>query len=353
MKAIAINNFGAPNNVFETIDYPIPTISKNEILIKVKATSINPIDYKMRGGHLPHLISSFPAVLHGDVSGIVEQAGSAVTEFKAGDKVYGCIGAVNGTNGALAEYTKADFRLLSKMPQNLSFKEAAAIPLVGITAYEAIFQRAKIRPGQNVLIYGGVGGVGHLAVQFAKVLGASVYATVSNEQQAETVKRLGADDTINYKKETVEEFVNKHTDGKGFDVVFDTIGNQNLYNSFKTVKIKGTVVTVLSLDTIDISLLHEKALSFHTVYMIIPILYNDEKGMQEHGHILKHITGLVEQGKVKPLIDGREFTVDQVAEAHSYAEAGRNTGKIVLLHNEQAICTDYFHPAVQHERIGN
>jgi NADPH:quinone reductase and related Zn-dependent oxidoreductases len=330
MKAIAINNFGAPNDTFETIDYPIPTIGNDEILIKVKATSINPIDYKIRGGHLPHLVLSFPAILHGDVSGIVEKTGANVTEFQVGDYVYGCIGGIIGINGALAEYTKADYRLLSKMPGNLDFADAAAIPLVGITAYEAIFQRANIQPGQKVLIYGSVGGVGHLGLQFAKVLGAEVYATVSNEQQAAIAKESGADYTIDYKKETVEDFVNKYTGGKGFDIVFDTIGNQNLKNSLNAVKIKGTVVTTLSLDTIDLSPVHEKALAFHTVYMIIPILYNDEAGKQEHGQILKHITELVEQGKVKPLIDDSNFTFEQVAEAHSYAEAGRNVGKIVI-----------------------
>lgn len=330
MKAIVIKNFGVPNDAFQTKELPIPDIHDEEVLIKVKATSINPIDYKIRGGYLPHLVPSFPAILHGDVSGIVEKTGANITEFQVGDYVYGCIGGVIGIDGALAEYTKADYRLLSKIPKNLSFTEAAAIPLVGITAYEAIFQRANIQPGQKVLIYGGIGGVGHLGLQFAKALEAEVYATVSNEQQAAIAKELGADYTIDYKKESVEDFVNKHTDGKGFDVVFDTIGNQHLQHSFEAVKRKGTVVTTLSLDKIDISPIHEKALAFHTVYMIIPILYNDEAGKQEHGQILKHISGLVEQGKVKPLIDEKSFSFEQIAEAHEYAEAGGNMGKIVI-----------------------
>ncbi|GAB3800710.1 zinc-dependent alcohol dehydrogenase family protein [Spirosoma humi] len=330
MKAITINRFGKPGQAFTVQEVPMPAISPDELLINVKATSINPIDYKIRSGHLPHLVPSFPAILHGDVSGIVEQVGSKVTGFKTGDLVYGCVGAVNGIHGALAEYTKGDHRLFSKIPSALSFAEAAAIPLAGITAYEAIFQRADIQPGQKVLIYGGVGGVGHLAVQLAKVLGASVYATVSNETQAAVVRQLGADFTIDYKNETVAQFVTEHTDGKGFDVVVDTIGNQNLYNSFKAVKVKGTVVTTLSLDTIDLSLIHEKALAFHTVYMILPILYKDEAGKAEHGQTLKHISELVEQGKVKPLIDAARFTLEQVAAAHEYAEAGGHTGKIII-----------------------
>jgi len=333
MKAIIINKFGHPNDTFETIDYPVPLIGDDEVLIKVMATSINPIDYKIRGGHLPHLVPSFPAILHGDVSGIVEQVGSNVTEFQIGDHIYGCIGGVAGIDGALAEYTKADYRLLSKMPENLNFAEAAAIPLVGITAYEAIFQRANIQPGQKILVYGSIGGVGHLALQFAKASGAEVYATVSNEKQAEIAEKLGADYTINYKEETVENFVAKYTGGKGFDIVFDTIGNQNLQNGFNAVKIKGTVVTTLSLDTIDMSLVHEKALEFHTVYMIIPILYNDVAGKIEHGQILKQITRLIEQGKVKPLLDERKFTFEQITEAHQYAESNGNTGKIAITVN--------------------
>ncbi|WP_338839237.1 zinc-dependent alcohol dehydrogenase family protein [Flavobacterium ginsenosidimutans] len=330
MKAVVIKCFGKPEDTFQTIELPIPSLNDNEVLIKVKATSINPIDYKIRGGHLPHLVPSFPAILHGDVSGIVEKTGANVREFQAGDPVYGCIGGVIGIDGALAEYTKADYRLLSKMPNGIDFTEAAAIPLVGITAYEAIFQRANIQSGQKVLIYGGVGGVGHLGIQFAKVLEAEVYATVSSEQQAAIVKELGADYTIDYKKETVQEFVKKYTDGKGFDVVFDTIGNQHLTNSFEAVKRKGTVVTTVSLDKIDISPIHEKALTFHTVYMIIPILYNDEAGKREHGEILRHITELVEQGKVKPLIDPNGFNIKQIAQAHSYAEIGKNIGKVVI-----------------------
>lgn len=330
MKAIVIDNFGGPNDTFKTIEYPTPTIEEDEILIKVKATSINPIDYKVRGGYLPHLVPSFPAILHGDVSGIVEKVGNNVTDFQIGDKVYGCVGAVNGINGTLAEYTKGHHSIFSKTPNNLSFAEAAAIPLVGITAYEAIFQRVNIKPNQKILIYGSIGGVGHLGLQFAKVLGAKVYATVSNDKQATIAKQLGADFIINYKNETVEDYVNKHTDGKGFDIVFDTIGNQNLYNSFKAVKIKGTVITTLSLDTLDISLIHEKALAFHTVYMIIPFLYNDEDGKKEHGQILQHITELVEQGKVKPLIDEQIFTFENAGKAHEYAETGKNLGKIVI-----------------------
>jgi NADPH2:quinone reductase len=333
MKAMVLSSFGDADQVFRTMELPVPEINEEEVLLKVKATSINPIDYKIRGGYLPHLVPVFPAILHGDVSGIVEKTGANVTAFQVGDLVYGCIGGVAGIDGALAEYTKADHRLLSRMPNKLTFEEAAAIPLAGITAYEAIFQRAHIQPGQKVLVYGGIGGVGHFAVQFAKVLEAEVYATVSNEQQAILAKELGADHTIDYKNESVKHFVDRYTDGHGFDVVFDTIGNQHLQHSFEAVKRKGTVVTTVSLDTIDLSPVHEKALAFHTVYMIIPVLYNDAAGKQEHGQILQHITELVEQGKVKPLIDAKNFSLNEIAKAHAYAEKGKHTGKITVTIN--------------------
>ncbi|MDQ1087123.1 zinc-dependent alcohol dehydrogenase family protein [Siphonobacter sp. SORGH_AS_1065] len=333
MKAVLLECFGAADKAFRTIEFPTPEINDEEILIKVKATSINPIDYKIRSGYLPHLVPAFPAILHGDVSGIVACLGKNVKGFQIGDYVYGCIGGVMGIGGASAEYTKADYRLLSKIPENIDVYDAATIPLAGITAYEAIFQRAPIQPGQKVLIYGGVGGVGHFAVQFAKVLGAEVYATVSSEQQAVIAQKLGADHTINYKKETVADFKARYTNGKGFDFVFDTIGNQNLKNSFEAVRIKGTVVTTVSLDTIDLSPIHEKALAFHTVYMIIPILYNDQTGKTEHGRILHQIGELITQGKVKPLIDEKKFSLNEIAKAHEYAEKARNMGKIVVTIN--------------------
>lgn len=324
-----INKYGAAQEVFENIELPTPVPAADEILVKVMSTSINPIDYKIRGGYLPHLIPSFPAILQGDFAGIVSQIGTDVSGFEIGDHVYACNGAVLGIAGALAEYTTGDYRLFAKMPENLSFQQAAAVPLAGITAYEAVFYRMNITKGQKVLIYGSVGGVGHFALQFVKSLGGIVYATVSDEEQAKTAKTLGADYTINYKKEPIQKFVDKHTNGKGFDVVFDAIGNQNLLNSFEAVKIKGLVVTTQSLEAIDLSMIHEKALEFHTVYMIIPILYDDKKGKKEHGEILKHIGKLITDGAVTPLI-ARNFSFEEVADAHNYAEKGNLSGKVII-----------------------
>ncbi|OYQ33206.1 quinone oxidoreductase [Flavobacterium cyanobacteriorum] len=327
MKAIVINKFGNALEVFEKTELPVPIVGENEILVKVVATSVNPVEYKIRNGALAGLAGDFPVVLHSDVSGIVEAVGENVETFMIGDQVYGCAGGLVGNIGALAEFMNGDFRLFSKKPGNLSFTEAGALPLVAITAFEAIFDRAKVKTGQKILIYGGVGGVGHLAVQFAKLAGAEVFATVSTKQQAEIVKIMGADHVINYKTEPVEAFVNKHTNGKGFDVVFDTIGNENLENSFKATKLNGTVVTTSSLLEADLTPVHLKGLDFQVVFMLIPMLHN--VGKKRHGEILEQVAAWVQQGKVKPLIDSK-FSFENVGFAHQKAESGQIMGKVVI-----------------------
>lgn len=327
MKAIVINKFGNALDVFEKAELPVPVIGENEILVKVVGTSVNPVEYKIRNGTLSGLASEFPVVLHSDVSGIVEAVGKNVNEFMKGDEVYGCAGGLIGNLGALAEFMKGDYNLFSKKPSNINFAEAGALPLVSIAAFEAIFDRAKVKPSQKVLVYGGVGGVGHLGVQFAKIAGAEVFATVSSEQQAEIVKKMGADHVINYKTEIVEDFINIHTNGKGFDVVFDTIGNENLENSFKAAKLNGTVVTTSSLLEINLTPVHLKGLDFKVVFMLIPMLHNVSK--ERHGEILKQVATWVEQGKVKPLIDSK-FSFENVGLAHQRAESGQILGKVVI-----------------------
>ncbi len=328
MQAVVIKKFGNPLEVFEQIEVDIPKLSANEILVEVHTTSVNPVDYKIRSGELADLSPDFPAVLHGDVSGIVEEVGTDVTQFKKGDKVFGCAGGLNGLHGALAEYMKGDAHLFAKISNDADLSQYGAMPLVSITAYEAIFERAKVQAGEKVLVYGGTGGVGHLGIQFAKIAGAEVYTTVANEAQEKIAKELGADATIHYKSESVEDFVEKYTDGKGFDVVFDTVGNQNLNNSFQAVKVSGRVVTTLALDTLDLSPPHIKGLDFHIVFMLIPMLHNLDR--ERHGKILKQVAEYVESGKIKPLIDEETFDFSQVGEAHARAESGKATGKVII-----------------------
>lgn len=327
MQAQAIAQFGAPN-VFQTIELPKPEVIPGHVVIRVAATSVNPIDFKLRRGAMPAIAPDFPAVLHGDVAGVVEAVGEGVTTFKPGDEVYGCAGGFKGMGGALAEYMLADANLLALKPQSLSMREAAALPLVSITAWESLIYRAKVQPGQNVLVHAATGGVGHIGIQLAKWAGAKVYTTVSNQEKAAIARELGADVAINYRQQTVDNYLAEHMSGKGFDVVFDTVGKDNLDRSFAAAKIHGTVVSISTRSTHDLSPLHAKGLTLHVVYMLLRLLHSEER--VEHGKILFNIAKLVDQGTIRPLLDPKSFSFSEVAEAHLYAESGQAIGKIVL-----------------------
>ena len=326
MKAWVIHQFGNPNQ-FEAIDLAIPELIPNHVLIRVAATSVNPVDYKIRSGVVPTIAPEFPAVLHGDVAGVVTAVGAGVEQFQVGDEVYACAGGVKGLGGALAEYMLADANLVAHKPQTLSMAEAAALPLVSITAWEGLIDRAQIQPGQQVLIYGATGGVGHIGVQLAKWAGATVYAMVSSEEKAAIARQLGADYTINYRQEPIEAFVATHTDGQGFDVVFDTVGDNNLQNAFKAAKLNSTVVSLVSLSTQDLTLLHVKGLTLYLVFMLIPMLHG--VGRAKHSVILTKLAHLVDEGKVRPLIDS-QFKMAEIAAAHERAESGQAIGKVVV-----------------------
>lgn len=329
MKAQVIQTFGNPS-VFQIQDLPTPEVIPGHVLIQVKATSVNPIDTKVRSGFVPAVAPEFPAVLHGDVAGVVCAVGEGVSKFQVGDEVYGCAGGFKGTTGgALAEYMLADADLLAHKPKNLSMEEAAAIPLVAITAWEALFNRGKLAPGQNILIHAATGGVGHVAIQLAKWAGAKVYSTASSKEKLEIGARLGADVTINYLEESVQDYVQKYTNGKGFNIVFDTVGGENLDRSFEAAALHGTVLAIAARSTHDLSPLHSKGLSLHVTFMLLKILNKESR--KEYGEILEKITNIIEDGKLRPLLDPNIFTFDEVSNAHEHLESGKAIGKIVLV----------------------
>jgi NADPH:quinone reductase len=328
MKAQVIRSFG-DTSVFQVEDIAVPTILPGHVLIEVKATSVNPIDTKVRSGAVPAVSPSLPAILHGDVAGIVCEVGEGVTEFKPGDEVYGCAGGFKGTGGALAQYMLADARLLAPKPKNLSMEEAAAIPLVTITAWEALFDRVNIQANDEILIHGAAGGVGHVAIQLAKWKGAKVFTTASSEEKIRIAKELGADVTINYKETTVQEYVNTYTNGQGFSFIFDTVGGENLDRSFQAASLHGKVVSIAARSTHDLTPLHSKGLSFHVVFMLLHIL--NESHRKQQGETLKKITKIIEDGKLRPLIDSKVFTFDEAGLAHQYLESNQAVGKIVLV----------------------
>lgn len=326
MKAMVINKYGE-DSVFETTEISNPTVKKGEVLIKIAASSVNTVDTMIRkmGKDLP-LSPDVPAILGMDFAGTIESVADDVIAFKVGDEVYGCVGGLADLQGTLAEYISADSKLIAHKPKNLSMKEAAAIPLVGITAYEGL-KRAGVTEGQKVLVHGGSGGVGHIALQLAKHFGADVYSTGGGEKQIELIESLGAKG-INYKTETVEEYVEKYTGGTGFDVVYDSVGGANLINSFNATMLNGHVATTVSLVELDLSIAHFKGLSLHVVFMLIPMLHNHRR--QEHGQILSEIASIVEAGKMKPVLDDEKYTLEEIGKAHARLESGMAMGKIVV-----------------------
>lgn len=330
MKAQVIRSFGEAS-VFQLEEIPVPELKPQHVLIQVKATSLNPLDTKIRSGVFAKFAPEFPAVLHGDVAGIITEVGEGVTDFKVGDEVYGFAGGVKGTCGALAEYMAADARLLAHKPKNLSFAEAAALPVVAITAWEALVKRANIGAGDEILIHGGAGGVGHVAIQLAKWLGAKVYTTVSTSEKAQIAEELGADVVINYKEMSVQDYVKKYTAGKGFKYIFDTIDRKNLVNSMEAASLYGTIVAIAVSQDYNLSPFLLKSLNFHVVFTEIPILHEEYRHI--NGDVLKKITPVIEEGKLRPLLAQRQFTFDEIAQAHEYYEANKAVGKIVLVNN--------------------
>jgi len=327
MRTQIITSFGGTDQ-FKPLELPIPKVKPGYVLIKVAATSVNPVDYKIRAGIYSGIAPEFPAILHGDVAGTITAVGEDAPQFKIGDEVYGCAGGVKGEQGALSEYMLADARLIAIKPKSITMQEAAALPLVSITAWEALVDKLNLKPKQTILIHGGSGGVGHIAVQLALSLGATVYTTVSSQENAKRLSYLPAKQIINYREESVDDYVNRVTGGKGFDFVFDTVGAKNLETSFKALAHYGTVVTTQANVTIDLSQLHSRSGDLKTVLMLIPLLFN--KNREHHGKILLEIAKKVDAGEIKPLIYPQSFSFAHVNEAHELAESGKAYGKIVL-----------------------
>jgi NADPH2:quinone reductase len=269
--------------------------------------------------------ANLPEILHGDVAGIVIEVAEDVSDFNVGDEVYGMAGGINGVDGALAEFMLVDARLMAQKPKTLTMKQAAALPLVAITSYEALVEKMHVKAGDNVLIHGATGGVGHIAVQLAKVLGANVTSTYSpaNKVLADTV---GADNLVDYTKESVADYVQTYTDGVGFDKIFDTVAGDNIEKSFEAAKFNGHVATILPIaDPLQIAL---KSLSFHSILMLIPLCHGINQA--SHGRILTEISTLVDAGKITPIIDDSDFSIWEVAKAHDLLSSGKAVGKVTL-----------------------
>lgn len=303
-----------------------PALNPGEVLVRIHASGVNPLDTKIRAGAAAHARHPLPAVLGLDLAGVVQEVAPDVTGFRPGDAVYGMTGGVSGIQGTLAEYAAVDARLLAIKPANLSMREAAALPLITITAWEGLVDRAKIRSGQTLLVQGGGGGVGHIAVQIGVALGARVYA-VDSAGKADFIRAMGAT-AIDYASETVEDYVARHTGGAGFDHVYDTGGGAVLDASFQAVKRFGHVVSCLGWGTHALAPLSFKAGTYSGVFTLAPLL--DDEGRDHHGDILKAAAAMVEAGQLKPRLDPRVFSLERADDAYAAITERTARGKIVV-----------------------
>jgi NADPH2:quinone reductase len=325
MKAMVLERYG-DDPVFAERDLPRPEPGEGEALVRVAGSSLNPIDNKIATlGPALGFAPALPAVPGMDVSGTVEAVGPGVTRLRPGDRVFGCAGGLGTMPGALAEFMVADQDLLAIAPQCMDLVDAAALPLVSLTAWLALFERARLSTGQTLLVHGGAGGVGHIAVQLGVHAGAEVCATVSGNGKADVVEALGAT-AIDYRATPVDEYVAGLTGGRGFDVVFDTVGGPVLDASFQAAALGGQVVSTSTRSSHDLGVMHARGLSLHVVFMLLPLITG--QGRAAYGRILEEVAGLVDDDVLAVLLDERRFHFTEIAEAHRHWAAGHALGKV-------------------------
>lgn len=316
MKALILKTFGGPES-FELSEAPKPVPQAGQVLVRVQATSINPLDFQVRRGDYPDLVP-LPAITGHDVSGVVEAFGPGVTAFSPGDEVWYTPQIFNGP-GSYAEYHVAAESIVGKKPAALTHLEAASLTLVGGTAWEALTVRAALRVGERILIHGGAGGVGHVAIQLAKTIGAQVFTTV-RAANADFVRSLGADVVIDYEKEDYVDAIMRATGGRGVDVVFDTIGGNTLSRSPDALAQLGRVVSIVDLaQPQNLIQAWGKNASYHFVFT------------RQHRGKLDELSALVTRGQLRPHV-GAVYTLADIPSAHARLESPNNglQGKIAI-----------------------
>ena len=330
MKAILMTAAGDAS-VLQSCDIARPELaSPYHLRVKLAAAGVNPLDCKLRSkpAYYP---DQLPAILGCDGAGTVEQTGSLVTRFKAGDAVFFCNGGLGDEPGNYAEYTTLHEEYCAACPANIPLQDAAALPLVCITVWEALVERAHLQAGQTLLIHAAAGGVGHIAVQLAHHLDARIAVTVSDTKKSGLTQALGAEKIINYKEQDFVQETLNWTDGKGADIVFDTVGGDTFLKSLHAARVGGKIVSILAtpLATADVQLVRLRNLSLCYELMLTPqvLKLHDERIRQRK--ILEQCAALVEKGELGVLVTHR-FPLEQAAEAHRLIEAGGMTGKIIL-----------------------
>jgi NADPH2:quinone reductase len=322
MKAYVVET---ANGSFRQAEVPTPVPAEGQVLVRIAASGVNPLDTKIRAGEAAHAKQPLPAILGLDMAGTVEAVGPGITSFRVGDEVFGMVGGVGGIQGTLAEFVAADASLLAHKPKNITMQQAAALPLVTITAWEGLVDRAKVQKGQTVLVHAGAGGVGYAAVQIALAHGAKVYATVSEDKRA-LVENLGAVAIDRYA--AVEAYVADHTGGLGFDVVYDTLGGVVLDASFLAVKrYTGHVVSCLGWGTHSLAPLSFRGATYSGVFTLFPLLTRLQRAHQ--GDILSQAAKLMEENLLKPLLSEETFDLSDIASAYDLVARG-SRGKVVV-----------------------
>jgi len=328
MKAVLMTAVGDPD-VLKFQDVTEPELTQStQLKIKLHAAGINPVDTKLRRNGVFYN-NTLPAILGCDGAGVVVEIGPAVSQFKVGDEVWFCHGGLGLEPGNYAEYNVIDQRWVSLKPKTFSFSEAAGSPLVLITAWGALFERGNLQPDQTVLIHAGAGGVGHVAIQLAKIKGARVIATVSSEQKAEFVKSLGADHVIHYIKDDFAKAVLNLTDGQGAHLVFDTVGSAVFKQSIPITAHFGRLITLLDPGQLDLSEARLRNLLIGFELMLTPMLRNLPKARDRHIEILNQCAGYVDAGRLQVHIC-KQLALQEAAIAHQMIEEGHTIGKIVL-----------------------
>ncbi|HCT08068.1 zinc-dependent alcohol dehydrogenase family protein [Pseudomonas sp. BIGb0164] len=316
MQALVVDTVDAP---FRLTAIAKPVAGAGQVLVRIHAVGLNPLDAKVRAGQAAHAQQPLPAILGMDLAGTVEAMGALAGEWQVGDEVYALGAGIGGAQGALAEYAVVDARLLARKPASLGMREAAVLPLVLITAWEGLVDRAHVGPGQKVLIQGGAGGVGHVAVQLALAYGADVYATGSAKHRA-TIEGLGAT-FIDYQQHTVEAYVALYTEGEGFDIVYDTVGGATLDASFRAAKTyHGHVVSCLGWGQHSLAPLSFRGATYSGVFTLLPLLTG--KGREHHGQILAKAARLINAGKLKPIMDPHHFDLLTANAAYDLLASG-------------------------------
>jgi len=322
MQALVMEAHAAPLRLHRV---SIPRPQTGQVLVRIASSGVNPLDVKIRAGTADHARHTPAAVLGIDLAGIVESVGPGVTGFRPGDEVFGMTGGVGGHQGSLAEYAAVDAELLAIKPVNLSMRESAAVPLVFITAWEGLVDRANVQAGQTVLVQGGAGGVGQMVIQIALARGARPFAVAAQSRRPE-IESLGA--RFVNREEAQGEYVARLTQGRGFDIVFDTVGGSVLDASFTAVRRFGHVVSALGWGTHSLAALSFRAATYSGIFTLLPLL--TDEGRAHHGEILSHAARLAESGQLIPSLDPRRFTLSTAEDAYRAISDGTARGKLVV-----------------------